>query len=262
MKNDKILFRNSYETEEEFQACRDVFEDNVYEYRSMIPSNNRIIGRYSVLPFYDELEEELKIKKSYLINSYAQHCYVADIQNWYNDLKDYTPKTYFYWGDLFDGKYVVKGRTNSRKHQWNRRMYAEGRENLLSVIKSLLEDSLINDQGLCVREYVPLKTYGIGVNGIRFTNEWRCFFLGEKLISYGYYWSQSHYEKPIVLPSEAIKFVSHIGSIVSDYITFFVVDIAETESGEWIVIELNDGCCSGLSDINPNQFYKSLKENL
>lgn len=258
---DKILFRNSDETDDEFHACQDVFGE-IYEYRSQIPENTRVIPRYSVLPYYEELEEELKLKRSYLINSYEQHRYVADIQNWYPDLKEYTPKTYFIWSELGDGKYVVKGRTNSRKHQWNRRMFAEGREQLLSVIRSLMDDSFVNDQGLCVREYIPLVTYGTGINDIRFTNEWRCFFLGNVLISYGYYWSHSHYEKPKDLPRKAIQFVNKIASIVSEFIEFFVVDIAQTETGDWIVIELNDAQMSGLSDINPNQFYRSLKEYL
>jgi hypothetical protein len=37
------------------------------------------------------------------------------------------------------------------------------------------------------------------------------------------------------------------------------MDIAKTQSGEWIVIELNDGQMSGLSENDPNVLYKNLK---
>jgi len=41
-----------------------------------------------------------------------------------------------------------------------------------------------------------------------------------------------------------------------------VVDVARTESGEWIVIELNDGQQSGLSDNDPDQLYSNMKKML
>jgi len=40
---------------------------------------------------------------------------------------------------------------------------------------------------------------------------------------------------------------------------FYVIDVAKTQSGEWIVIELNDGQFSGLSAIDPNDLYMNLK---
>ena len=36
------------------------------------------------------------------------------------------------------------------------------------------------------------------------------------------------------------------------------IDVAQTESGEWIVVELNDGQMSGLSENNPEVLYKNL----
>lgn len=38
-----------------------------------------------------------------------------------------------------------------------------------------------------------------------------------------------------------------------------MIDVAQTESGDWIVIELNDGQMSGLSENNPEILYKNLK---
>ena len=65
------------------------------EYRSLIDEleqRTTIIGRYSVLPFYKELEiDVLNVNNCELINSYEQFKYCADLQNWYQDLSDLTP---------------------------------------------------------------------------------------------------------------------------------------------------------------------------
>ncbi len=256
--NSIFLFRNDLDTEEEFNICKKYV--NTVEYRSQIPDNSCIWGRYSFLPFYEELEKELKLKNSYLINSYEQHRYIADIENYYSDIKDYTPKTYFMWSGLKEGKYVVKGKTNSRKHQWNRKMFAENLKDLSDVISRLMDDSFISDQRLCVREYIPLKEYGKGINGLPFTNEWRFFFYKDNLIDYGYYWSHFDGEKPKFIESEGKKLAIHVSNIVKEFVDFFVIDVAQTKDGDWIVIELNDASMSGLSDINLENFYSNISK--
>lgn len=255
----QILFRKGLEEEGEFDAASKYFD--VVEYRSTISPNSLIIGRYSVLPYYSELEKEIKLKNSRLINSYDQHLYVADIQNWYSDLQDITPETWFTWGHLPEGQYVVKGRTNSRKHEWNKRMFAKNKEQLVSIAKSLLDDALISEQGLCVRKYIPLKTFDKGINDLPITNEWRFFFYKDKIIDFGYYWS--FYEnKPRTIDKAGILKAKEAAKIVADKINFFVVDVAETESGEWIVIELNDAQMSGLSCINPDSLYANMAQEI
>jgi hypothetical protein len=39
---------------------------------------------------------------------------------------------------------------------------------------------------------------------------------------------------------------------------FAVFDVAQTEAGNWILIELNAGIQSGLSMIDSDEFYKNL----
>jgi len=259
----KILFRNSQEVNEEYNIAKDILGSGLVNYRTEILENELVIGRYSALPFYEELEKELALKGSRLVNSYVQHLYIADIKNYYEDLKEFTPRTYFLWYNLPDGSYVVKGRTNSRKFQWDKQMFARTNVDVISIVSRLLDDSLIRDQGVCVRKYVPLRTYDIGINGLPITNEWRCFCYQEKLLSYGYYWSNFPDKKPYdELPKEALELLGKIMNIASKKTNFYVVDLAETEDGKWIMIELNDGQMSGLSEIDPEVFYKKLKEEI
>lgn len=269
MKDISILFRISevnsfaFEMQEEYDACTACCQKhriNLLKYRSLIPANNLCVGRYSVLPYYKELEAELSFNGSKLINSYAQHNYIADIENYYNDLKAYTPETYFMWAGLEDGDYIVKGRTNSRKQQWNKQMFCS-KKDIGKTVNSLMDDALIREQGVCVRKYIPLRKFDESINGLPITNEWRMFYLGEELLSYGYYWANFPECKPYdKLPSEAISFANKVAKIVAEKTNFFVLDLAETASGEWIVIELNDGQMSGLSMVNPNELYENLIE--
>jgi hypothetical protein len=55
------------------------------------------------------------------------------------------------------------------------------------------------------------------------------------------------------------EFLDKVIARVAKHIRFWVVDVARTASGEWLVIELNDGAQSGLSEIEPAAFYRELR---
>ena len=257
-----ILYRVDRDNQEEYDIAAKTTISKLVHYRSQITEDSLVIGRYSVLPFYKELEEELALKNSRLINSYEQHLYIADIMNWYEDIKEYTPETYTTWGHIKDGQWVVKGRTNSRKFNWNTMMFADGREDLIEKIKMNMVDPLIREQGIVVRKYVPLKKVDEGINGLPISKEWRLFFLGKKLISLGYYWSSHMETAPKELPTDGIILAKKVAAIIAKKTNFFVIDIAEKEDGGYIVVEINDGQMSGLSTINPTQFYTRLDDLL
>lgn len=255
-----ILFRNDCEafgssTNDEFLIAKKYFD--VKEYRSDVPNGSLVIGRYSVLPYYRELEKELERHGSFMMTSYDSHRYIADIMNYYEDIKDFTPKTYTEWYDIPEGSYVVKGKTNSRKHEWNTKMFAPNKKALIETVRRLLDDSFIGEQGLVVREYVPLKQFDVGINGLPITNEWRMFFCGTNLLASGYYWSNFD-EYAGTIDEKMIDFAKSVAKIVSEHITLFVIDVAEKADGGYIVIELNDFQMSGLSMCNTDELYKNL----
>jgi hypothetical protein len=101
------------------------------------------------LPFYKEFEDDIKYLGGNLINSYREHCYVADLQNWYYDLEEYTPKTWFRLDQLPEtGPYVLKGKTNSKKHKWSTHMYAKNKEKAMNVYSLLSTDGYIGHQDI------------------------------------------------------------------------------------------------------------------
>lgn len=250
-----ILFRKCVDPDEELVAKK-YFD--VINYRSEIQPNRIIIPRYSSLPFYHELEQDVMNLGSRLINSYRQHQWITNL-DYYEILKDYTFRTWFSLEEInhLDIPMIVKGKINSKKHTWNRTMYAKNRDEARSIYFGLLDDSLIGNQTIIFREYVPLKTYGKGLYDLPFTNEWRFFFYQEELVSYGYYWANSDFDGE--MNEEGIEFAKNLAKICSEYVGFYVLDIAQKEDGNWILVEINDGTMSGLSRIDPDQFYSRLK---
>ena len=248
-----ILFRKDIDSEEEFEIAKKYF--NVVESRMEI-KNSLVIPRYSALPFYKELENDLEYNNSKLINSYKQHKYIADFEYYY-DIEDLTPKTYFKLDEVPEGgPYVVKGKTNSRKFDWNTMMFAKDRRRAIEVACDLRKDSMIQQQDIIVREFVPLAKVEEGVNGLPMSNEWRFFCLYDKILSYGFYWTIAEIEGK--LEEEGYNLVLKVIEKVKDNVNFFVVDIAQKETGEWIVVELNDGQMSGLSNNDPDVLYNNL----
>ena len=259
-----ILFRKIDDSNEDVSTNG---QFKIYNYITQVPKNNLVIGRYSTLPYYEEVYISLKINQSYLINSIEEHLYIANIMNWYEDLKQFTPKTYTEWGNLPEnGKWIVKGKTNSRKQHWNTHMFADGREKLLKVIRLLMEDVMLSEQGLVIREYTPLKKLDEGINGLPIVKEWRLFYLKENFIAGGFYWSNFYDELKdkhnLSIPNQLFKFANKVAKIVSKKTNFFVLDIAQKEDGEYILIEINDGQQSGLSTIDPTYFYGQLNLNV
>lgn len=269
--NNILLFRPDNDNQEEFEIAKKTFGKQLVTQRSEVPKSSKVIGRYSVLPFYKELENDLKTNGSVLVHDFHNHRFIANF-DYYESIRANTFKTYFDLREIpddpngFTPAYVVKGRTNSRKAQWNRKMYCLGKRQAIELAAELMEDPLIGQQGIIVREYEELEFLEEGINGQLFVNEHRFFFAKSDessctlptLIAHGFYWNQS--EKVGEIDNEGIKFAQKIANHVFHCKRgLYVVDIARTAKGQWKVVELNDGQMSGLSTINPYEFYVNLK---
>lgn len=258
-----ILYRNIgnlNSDNQEKQAAKDA-GFTVIENRAKIQPGDLVIPRYSFLPFPRELEADTADLGAKLINSYRQHNYVADLKNWVYDLGELTFPT---WDRLEvlpeDCAFVLKGATNSRKFDWDTLMYAPDKKSAIQIHSKLTEDGLIGSQDIYIRKYVPLKTYMVGIKGLPITNEFRFFIYRGKVLSAGYYWS-SHVDEleSEPNPNEVPKdFLNKVTSIVGNKIPFYVLDVAQTAENDWVVVELNDACMSGLSQNDPNTLYSNL----
>lgn len=262
--NPVIVYRNDIDWKHEAAAAKKYF--TCHHSRVLVKPNDLVIPRFSALPFFKEQEEDYKLLGAKMINSYQDHIYIADIQNWHYDLYEYTPRTFYRLEDIPSdaGPFVLKGETNSKKFQWDKMMYAKDKSEAIRIAGLLMNDSLLQYQKIVAREYIPLETFKIGIGGLPITREYRFFVYKDRILSGGYYWS-SHVDEldfkpdPDEVPRE---FLNEVIDIVKDKTNFYVIDVAKTQDGQWIVIELNDGSMSGLSENDPEVLYSNLKKAL
>lgn len=255
----EIWMRAGLASAGELEAARRHFR--VIEQRTSVSRGALVIGRYSVLPHYAEAASDVLAMGGCLANTIGEHRWIASL-GWYEDLAAHTPRT---WREdqlpFIDhpGPFVVKGATNSKKWQWETHMFAADRAAASRVCADLREDSLVGEQPLFIREYVPLRKHEDSVVGPPFAHEYRFFFWGTELLVSGYYWSPAEVTDLPVPPEAEVK-ARQCAEIAAQHATFFVLDVAQTESGDWILIEVNDGQQSGLSEVDPETLYSRLRE--
>jgi hypothetical protein len=261
-----ILYRGSSTPVDELEAMKKYFLATPT--RLDIDYGDLVIGRYSVLPFYREQERDVMHVGAGLINTYAEHKYAADLGLWIKDLEGDTPQTWVSgnFADLPDDKmFVLKGETNSKKFLWDTHMFAGGKDEVGAVLGRLLDDSLISEQTIYVREYVPLVTYIQGLHGLPITKEFRVFVYDKCVVEAGFYWASHAVDiedsgKKIPSPREIpIDWLNSVIERIGTKIPFYAVDVAQDQTGKWWVIDLNDGQMAGLSMIDPDIFYSKLK---
>lgn len=244
---------------------------NCYSLRSQIKPNDLVVCRYSALPFFNELVLDIHNVGAQLLNNYSAHQYCASF-DYYYDIEELTFKSWerldMVPRSLHSQPFVVKGRTNSRKQEWTTKMFAQDFRSASNIAAELMCDGLIGQQGVIIRKYEPLETFETSVSGLPFTNEWRTFFLGDSLLSYGYYWGSISDDTKVKMAQEdfeknGLSIARECARLVSPKIPFCAIDIAKTKSGQWMVVELNDGQQAGLnSTINPDSLYTNLKKEL
>ena len=99
--------------------------------------------------------------------------------------------------------------------------------------------------GICIKEYLDLRKYG------ETTNEFRVFYMNHVVAIVSGNSNQGVYTpKP---PMELIEKYRGLDSL------FYTIDYAETEDGEWKIIEAGDGQVSGLTEgQNSSAFFRAL----
>ncbi len=254
-----LLFRTDSDSEAELPAARRHW---AVQHDRALCRDALVVGRYSVLPFYDALEADLAGRGCRLVNSHAQHRWIANF-DYYDAFRGVTPES---WSEAEfeaapDGPFVIKGRTSSFKHRWRELMFAADKADAARKAALLRETPVIAQQGLLFRRYVPLETFGHTESGLPISNEWRFFFVGTRLVTHGYYWARLTAARPSLDaagPAFAYQCAARVAASGVGA-AFFVADIARTAAGDWTLIELNDGQTSRLGDIEADEFYRELR---
>ncbi|MBX9692665.1 MAG: ATP-grasp domain-containing protein, partial [Cyanobacteria bacterium] len=75
---------------------------------------------------------------------------------------------------------------------------------------------------------------------------------------FGQYWAEAKYEDSSLEAEEAIKVASEAAARVD--VPFLVVDVGQTQQGNWIVIECNDGQESGYAGVSRMAVWQKIIE--
>lgn len=221
---------------------------------------------------YAKLYEALQTKNLRLINSPESYRHCHYLPESYDIIKTYTPPTIAIKLDedfsfdlvmkrleVFGGKpLIVKDYVKSRKHEWAEACFipaASSRQDVERVVKRFIElqgDDLA--EGLVFREFVEYQPLGNHTQSkMPLTREFRLFFLNGKLMTRFAYWDEGDYGSDAV-PHDLFNDVAR--QVES---RFFTMDVAQTVSGEWMIVELGDGQVAGLpSRADVIKFYREL----
>lgn len=232
---------------------------NVVELIHELPTNSIVIPRFRAIPFGDLLEQEVAYRGCELINTFRQHRSIADSSNWAHLLdgsdgkRQLTPTQYGLRDIpyLEEGEWFVKGETNSLRDQWLDSAYAPTTKDLSRVVNNLMNDSYVGNQRVVIKPFQKYRRLTTGLNSQPIFHERRAFILDGQVLTDAPYWSSfsEAISDDISFDNEAyLDTLTQAVARVEHIARFIVLDMAEFENGEWGVVELNDGCMSGLSE--------------
>lgn len=206
--------------------------------------------------------------RGYILVSSAEHyAEVTYFPNYYPKIRDYSPSAV--WTDapdsllawtlsrkLGEGPFVVKDHIKSAKHNWHDACFVPkgaGRENFERILGNLrTEQGKSFNRGFVVKEYVPLRSRGDSPREYPLCEEYRLFFWKRQLLI------ASHYHRQSENPVDWSPFVAVAQRFDAP---FFTMDVAQTESGNWVIVDMGAGEVSSLPpSLEPTRFYAKLAE--
>ena len=255
-------------------SFEDLQEGNLLKaLKRIMSASNEVIALYRgwmLKPSeYQDLYEGLLDKHIRLLNSPQQYKHWHYLPESYKHIQDHSPESYW-TSDLdmesiretvkpFGSKSIIlKDFVKSEKHHWLEACFipdASDFEKLQEVVSIFLElrgHSL--NEGLVFREFIDLEALAKhSKSGMPLSREYRIFFLKNEAIQSYNYWEEGDYEDRLVNLDFAQELAQSIES------NFLSMDIAKSQAGQWIIMELGDGQVSELpEDADPAAFYKTL----
>ncbi len=250
MKNIKVIYPSDYfnkkEVDESFKEEADCFRKNGF---FVTTTNSKCIesGDYIYRGWmlnedeYVDLENTLENNNAKLITNKSNYLKSHYLKNWYNELKDFTPKTVFCnvenlkdtldilnWNQYFIKDYI-KSLTTTRGS------IAKNNEEVIELIKEIEKNKGITG-GICLRE----------VENFINETELRYFSFNNKIIS----------------PNGDIpEIVKDINNKIN--LPFFSIDIIKDKSNNYRLVEIGDGQVSDLkSPWKIDDFVSGIKNSM
>ncbi len=213
----------------------------------------------------DPLVDVEQARGAQLINTYEQSARVRNLFQWVDCFKGMTAPVFTEADvrELPEGRYFVKGECSSLKNRGPQFAFANSLAEVETLVEYLSNDSWMSRERLVIRPRRDYKRLGTSDGGLPIFHERRVFTYNGNVLLDGFYWESSRQnitEDIPVLTDDYYTTRDTAVKIANTVAPFVVVDLAQFEDGTWEVIELNDGCQSGLPQDSDNTFYKALAD--
>lgn len=224
---------------------------------------------------YQRLYDSVSVKGGCLVTTQDEYLHAHLLPGWYPCIEGRTPRSIWLPGErgrplpeimanlaVFGGRPVVlKDYVKSQKHYWREACYIDVSNDeacVDRVVKRFLE--LQGGEvtgGLVFREYIPLDAVGVHpTSGIRLGREYRFFMMGWMPFAVSSYWDG------ISLPVDDAPFGLCLEVVKSLRSRFVTIDVARSQEGRWLVMEVGDGQVSGLpGELSPEAFHRGLQDS-
>lgn len=230
--------------------------------------NQPLLLRIGAIADYDKVCDKLAEMALWPLVSPEEHRRASKLSGWYPLLSGCTPFSKIYpklpplelvRKDFFF-PFFVKGDRQTSRH--SRKLCIIENESMYLQLQQLWEtDTILHWQEVAIREYVPLKAVDTSSfpDMVPLSYEFRLFFWRRQLVGWGPYWTiGKHYRLDAADREAAFTLGQHAADRVN--VPFLAVDLAKTEKGEWIVIEVNDGQESGYAGVDVRRMWESILE--
>jgi len=231
------------------------------------PEKIEAVARVGAVADYDHFYSQYKADGVSVINSPEEHFRASQLDLWYPLLADLTPQSVCFRGRpsleqvkaRLDWPVFMKGARQTSRHQ-RKLSLIENDGDFLAAMERYAADPILGWQDVVCRKFIPLRRLADAeVDGSKIPRrfEFRTFWWKGQLAGAGRYWwegpaydwTQSERAAGLSVAGEAARRVK---------VPFLVVDIAQTESGRWIVIECNDGQESGYAGVSPFALWQKV----
>lgn len=202
-----------------------------------------------------------------LIHTPEQHELCSELTAWYPLLSDLTPESRWYDQTpdaaaaerLFGWPLFLKGSRQTSRHNAKLSIVRNADE-YCQAIASFAADRLLHWQQIVLRRFVPLRPVAADMGEkIPASFEFRTFWWKGQLAGAGpyfqefarYQWTDAEKEAALTVAAEAARRLA---------LPFVVIDLAQTLSGEWILIEINDAQESGYTGVQALSLWQRIVE--
>jgi hypothetical protein len=138
---------------------------------------------------------------------------------------------------------------------------ARSATDLERIASAWSDNSILASQRVAARAFIPLRPVERSGHGNRLQRsfEFRTFWWRGQLVGAGPYWTDCpRYEWNARERLEALSLAGEAARRID--VGFLCVDVAQTEEGQWIVIEVNDGQRSGYAGVPPISLWRRVIE--